>query len=89
MTLQMPASLVQLFDEPFFNYPIDDRVVEKIVYRQFPLAFPFQDRLNDRRLHSCVTIQILDGILIGLVEAYRLRPADISLRPYRLGLSWF
>src|SRR5439155_11414172 len=58
------ASFVQILDEPFFNYPVDDRVVEKVADGSLSFVFPIQKRLNDRGLHSRLTVQILDCVLI-------------------------
>src|SRR5436309_4215922 len=62
------TSFVQILDEPLFNYPVDDRVVEKVVDGRLSFVCPIQNRLNDRGLHSRLTVQILDCVLICLVE---------------------
>ena len=89
MTLQTPASLVQPFDESLFNNPIDGRIVEKLVYRSVAFVFPIQHGLNHGRIYLGVTIEILDGIFIGLVERIVSRPACIFLTLYRQTLFWF
>src|SRR6266496_950894 len=62
------ALLVQPLDKSLFDNPIDNRIVEKLVDRSFAFALPIQDGLNDRRLHSRLSVEILDGVLIGFVQ---------------------
>lgn len=59
--------------ESLFDDPIDQRVVEEIVFRQISLALPIQDGLYDGRLDPRLAFEILDGVLVGLVERFPRR----------------
>src|SRR4051794_24453818 len=60
--------LVELVDKALFDDGIDDRVVEKFAYRCVFFTFPIEHRLDHRRLNPGIAIEILDGVIIGLIE---------------------
>jgi hypothetical protein len=68
------VSFVQPVDKTLFDNSIDDRIIKKVVDRSLAFVLPIQNRLNDRRIHFCLTIKILDRVLIGFVQ--RLAAAE-------------